>query len=158
MLFIEVLWRVILCSHEWDPAVSMKNTEWGPVKIHLGTSLHSQPVSLKSSLHFPYPKIGSYSQRSKLLTGLELCMRINHSSPAPHPVLSSDSVPRAALAACPDPWLVKLGPPFFSCLAKPKAIHLSLTFWINFLDSCLPVHLAVGWPDAQYMLKAKGRI
>lgn len=115
ILFIEVLWRIILCSHEWDPVVIMKNIEWGPIKEHVVISLHCQPISLKSPLHFPYPKTGSYSQRSKPLTGLELCIRINHqfTCPTPHPILSSQSVPRAALAACPDPWLVKFGPTLF---------------------------------------------
>ena len=127
------------------------------LRNHLGTS-YRWAVSLKSPLRFPCPKTGSSSQGSKLLTGLELCMRIHHNSPAPTPsfpptlFLELPWLPAQTLA------LSNLGPPCFSCPAEPKAIHLSLTFWINFLGSCLPVHLAVAWPNAQYMLKAKGRI
>lgn len=133
--------------------------ECGALRNHLGASPHSQPASAKSTLHFPFPKIELHSQRSKLLTCLEPCMRISR------PFTCTHSAPLTPTLFLELPWLpsqtvdfLNLGPSCFSCMAEPKAIHLSLTFGINFLDSCLPVHLAIGWPDAQHMLKAKGKI
>lgn len=124
---------------------------WSEVLLrnHFGTSLHRQPVSLKGPLCFPHPKTRSLSQRNKLLTGLEPYRRISRHSPVPFPT-SSDSLPRATLAACPDPsLLLKFRPTLFF---KPDWTqgHLPfLDFWYKLsrlLSACPPGHCLAWCP------------
>lgn len=116
-----------------------------PLRNHIGALLHSQPTPLKSPLHFPCPKTGSYCQRSKLLTRLEPCMRI--SGPFPSCILLPVSAPRASLAACPDPWILKFGPILFLMpgWSQGHPPFLDLRYKLSSLPSACPPGHCLAW-------------
>lgn len=132
-----------------------KCMEWGALRNHLGASPHSQRVTIKSPLHFPFPKIEFYSQRSKLLNWLEPCMRISCPFTCTHSPPYSNSVPRVTLAACPDPWLLEFGPIMFLMPGWTQGHPPFLDLWYKLsrlLSACPPGH-CLAWCPAHVKSK-----